>query len=265
MRYKLFHATTNPGSAAGTQFVRHLCGVDLPPARPPPHAPPRRPLHPDLLRKPSSPASDLRPPTCDLRPRFRAGRPRPSLVELTSHACPSTEVAPSSDWRQNSQDLTGFTLTLAVITHSAFRRIRDRKCSMHSCRSNAESHLPLPHGTVSSARVNAGRLGAREQHPGPHRLRGGVRLRRHRADRTASPPQLCCSPGHDRGHFCQAGLTPLCDPPWRGFLPPCSTGIGLHPTHPATRAARSGPELPRGPSCPPPRPASRLLSRRPQV
>lgn len=174
MRHKLFHATTNPGSAAGTQFVRHLCGVDLPPARPPPHAPPRRPLRPGLLRKPWSPASDLRPPTCV---------PARPLVDLTSHACPSTEVAPSSDWRQNSQDLTGFTLTLAVITHSAFRRIRDRKCSTHSCLSNAESLLPLPHGTVSRARVNVGRLGAREQHPGPHRLRGGVRLRRHRADR----------------------------------------------------------------------------------
>lgn len=213
--------------------------------------------------RPRPPTSGLRPATCV--PASAQAAPARPLVELTSHACPSTEVAPSSDWRQNSQDLTGFTLTLAVITHSAFRRIRDRKCSMHSCRSNVESHLPLPHGTVSSARVNAGHLGAREQHPGPHRLRGGVRLRRHRADRTASPPQLCCSPGHDRGHFCQAGLTPLCDPPWRGFLPPCSTGISLHPTHPATRAAPSGPELPRGPNCPPPRPASRLLSRRPQV
>lgn len=96
---------------------------------------------------------------------------------------------------------------------------------------------PRDHVESQGERGSPGRTGAA---PWSHRLRGGVPLRRHgrqgRRD-TASPPQLCCSPGHDRGHFCQAGLTPLCDPPWRGSLPPCSTWISLHPTHHTTQAA----------------------------
>lgn len=118
------------------------------------------------------------------------------LMELRSHLCTSTVAAPSSNWQQNSRDSTGFTLTpelkMGNAARTAAAQIRSFFCLP-----------PWDHVESQGECGSPGHTGAAPCSPS-HLLQGGIHLRLHRRQGrrdTASPPQLCSSPGHERGHF----------------------------------------------------------------